>query len=111
MASARLVRPGEADSPPREARAAPVIYTHADKDVEPAVALRQYLPTATTDRVTDTPGELDIVVSETGEVESVRLVSSTNRFQERMLVAAAPCTPSSCGSPSTSSLRAKTGWW
>lgn len=83
------LRAGEADSPPPEAGAGPLIYTHADKDVEPAVTLRQYLPSVTTDRVTDTPGELDIVVSETGEVESVRLVSPANRFRERMLVAAA----------------------
>ena len=32
---------------------------------------------------------LDMIISETGEVEHVKLISIANRFQERMIVAAA----------------------
>ena len=37
----------------------------------------------------DQLGVLDLIISETGEVEHVKLISIANRFQERMIVAAA----------------------
>jgi TonB family protein len=66
------------------------VYTAAAEDVEPAVLRRPHLPTrlpsgATSEEI----GVLEIVVSATGAVEQVRLVSTSNRYQDRMIVAAA----------------------
>ena len=88
---------GEPDSVPRElggapviyAPAVPVIYTPADAEVIPAVMLRPYIPSTGPHPAPAETGVLEIVVSETGIVERVRLISTANRFQERMLVAAA----------------------
>ncbi len=70
------------------------IYSDARTDVEPPVLLRPKLPTqppATVDP--EDIGILEIVVSATGVVEQVRLISNANRFEERMLVAAAKAWP------------------
>jgi TonB family protein len=66
------------------------VYTAAAEDVEPAVLVRPHLPSRPP---SNTPSEeigiLDIVVSATGAVEQVRLISTSNRYQDRMIVAAA----------------------
>ena len=72
-------------------RAAPAIesasniYSASDPSVVPAVMLRSYLASVASEGGS---GELEIVVSETGVVERVRLISP-HHFQARMLVAAA----------------------
>jgi TonB family protein len=66
------------------------VYTSGAEGVEPAVLIRPHLPSRPP---SDTPSEqigiLDIVVSATGAVEQVRLISTSNRYQDRMIVAAA----------------------
>jgi TonB family protein len=66
------------------------IYSADAIDVEPAVLVRPQLPsdpppTAPREQI----GILEIIVSATGEVERVRLVSPSNRFHDRMIVSAA----------------------
>jgi periplasmic protein TonB len=66
------------------------VYTAAAEDVEPAVLARPHLPSRPpTDATSEEIGVLEIVVSATGAVEQVRLVSTSNRYQDRMIVAAA----------------------
>lgn len=66
------------------------VYTADAEDVEPAVLRRPHLPTRPPAEATpEEIGLLEIVVSASGAVEQVRLVSASNRFQDRMLVAAA----------------------
>jgi TonB family protein len=66
------------------------VYTADAEGIEPAVLVRPHLPSHPP---LDTPSEqigiLDIVVSATGAVEQVRLISTSNRYQDRMIVAAA----------------------
>ena len=84
---------GNQVAPAREAlwRAAPAIesasniYSASDPSVVPAVMVRPYLASVASEGGS---GELEIVISETGAVERVRLIS-THHFQARMLVAAA----------------------
>jgi hypothetical protein len=64
-----------------------ITYSEADDDVEPPRISRQQLPRKP-DPGMDT-GYFDVIISETGIVESVQLVSPMRRFQERMLMAAA----------------------
>jgi hypothetical protein len=66
------------------------IYADGAVGVEPAVLMRPALPsepptTASVDEI----GVLEILVSATGIVEHVRLISTANRFHDRMIVAAA----------------------
>jgi TonB family protein len=66
------------------------VYTVEAEDVQPAILTRPHLPsrppsTATPEEI----GILEIVVSASGAVEQVRLVSTSNRFHDRMIVAAA----------------------
>jgi TonB family protein len=66
------------------------VYTAAAEDVEPAVLRRPHLPTRLpSDATSEEIGVLEIVVSATGAVEQVRLISTSNRYQDRMIVAAA----------------------
>jgi hypothetical protein len=65
----------------------PVIYSSADRAVQPPVISRPQLPREPAPG-SDT-GYFDIVVDQNGDVETVKLVSPTRRYQERMLVAAA----------------------
>ena len=63
------------------------VYSAAEPNVKPARLARSQLPqepAATADT-----GYFDIVVDEQGDVESVKLLSPTRRYQDRMLVAAA----------------------
>ncbi|HXE79578.1 MAG TPA: energy transducer TonB [Vicinamibacterales bacterium] len=65
-----------------------VIYSAADADVRPATLLRPVLPAEPPPDVPpDQIGTLELIVDENGDVEHVRLISPSNRFHERMLVA------------------------
>jgi hypothetical protein len=66
------------------------IYSSRDRDVQAPVMVRPVLPTAPpTDIPADQLGTLELLVDERGNVEHVRLVSTFNRHQERMIVASA----------------------
>ena len=63
------------------------LYTSADPEVTPPVWYRRQLPTEPSpDSKT---GYFEIVIDTKGDVESVRLISPTRRYEERMLTAAA----------------------
>lgn len=65
-------------------------YGPGDADVTPASLSRPQIPTfEPVEGTIEEVGILDLLVDETGGVSQVRLVSPTNRFQERMLVSAA----------------------
>jgi TonB family protein len=66
------------------------VFTQADPLVTPAVLIRPHLPDRPPADVPEEQiGTLEFVVAESGAVEHVRLISPANRYQERMLVAAA----------------------
>jgi hypothetical protein len=72
-------------------RSAPTrLYTAADPGVFPPVLVKPHLPA---EPPSDVPpwevGTLEITVGTAGSVEQVHLISPYNRYQERMLVAAA----------------------
>lgn len=63
------------------------VYSAADPNVQPPVFLRPQL--ANQPAATAQTGYFDMVVSETGEVQIVKLFSPAHSFHDRMLVAAA----------------------
>jgi len=65
----------------------PESYSSSNGDVEPPRLRRQQLPRQP--EPGDDTGYFDITVGENGQVEQVQLVSPINRFEERMLLAAA----------------------
>jgi hypothetical protein len=66
------------------------VFQAGDPRVTPAVLIRPQLPDSPPPGVPDEHiGTLEFVVSESGAVEHVHLMSPANRYQERMLVAAA----------------------
>jgi TonB family protein len=66
------------------------VFTSGDPQVTPAVLIRPHLPEQPPPGVPDEQvGTLEFVVAESGAVEHVHLISPANRYQERMLVAAA----------------------
>ena len=66
------------------------MYREGDPGVVPARLERRYMPTASPEGVPAAQtGAFELVVDERGEVLQVRLVSPGNRYQERMLLAAA----------------------
>jgi TonB family protein len=66
------------------------VYTAEAEGVEPAVLMRPHMPSRPpSDAASEEIGILEIIVSATGAVEQVRLISSTTRYQDRMIVAAA----------------------
>jgi hypothetical protein len=71
------------------ASAAPAseLFTAANPDVDPPRITRQQLPRQP--EPGDDTGYFDVIITETGDVERVQLVSPMRRFQERMLMAAA----------------------
>ena len=74
---------------PRQAPAGQV-FEAGDPQVTPAVLIRPHLPDNPPPDVPEEHiGTLEFVVTESGAVEHVHLVSPANRYQERMLVAAA----------------------
>ena len=71
---------GRTDEPGR-------VYSAAETDVQPARLLRSQLPQEpAADART---GYFELLVDEAGDVEFVRLISPTHRYQDRILVAAA----------------------
>jgi hypothetical protein len=94
-AAAKSVKPAPAETdsipaPPPHSRAEPLpghVYSAAEATVKPARLTHSQMPqepAATADT-----GYFDIIVDEHGDVEFVRLLSPTRRYQDRMLVAAA----------------------
>ncbi len=76
--------PGE-----REERRRP-IYSRTDPEVVPAVLKRPQLPSVPEDSLAqEVSSELDLLIDVAGHVEQVRLVSPGNRFNDRILMAAA----------------------
>jgi TonB family protein len=76
--------------PPAVPEPDPNVYSSADEDVRPAALLRPHLPSEPPAGVErDQIGMLELTVSEHGTVEHVRVISPANRFEDRMLVAAA----------------------
>jgi len=66
------------------------IHAAGEEGVEPAILMRPQLPSRSPSTVpAEDVGILEIVVSATGAVEHVRLISTANRYHERMIVAAA----------------------
>ena len=66
------------------------VYTSAAQDVEPAVLMRPQMPSrSVANDKSEEIGVLEIIVSASGAVEQVRLISVSNRFQDRMIVSAA----------------------
>ena len=66
------------------------VFTGSDPQVTPAVLIRPHLPEQPPPGVPEEQiGTLEFVVTESGAVEHVHLISPANRYQERMLVAAA----------------------
>jgi TonB family protein len=66
------------------------VFQSGDPLVTPAVLIRPRLPDNPPPGVPEEQiGTLEIVVSASGAVEHVSLISPANRYQERMLVAAA----------------------
>jgi cytoskeletal protein RodZ len=66
------------------------VYTMADAAVIPPVLVRPVIPKEPPAGVPeDQIGTIDVLVDEQGDVETVRLRSPGNRYQERMLVSAA----------------------
>ncbi len=95
MTTATVAPPPSATAPPMPVTlsAPPVddaVYSPADAAVIPPVLVRPVLPREDPKGVPeDLIGTVDLLVDEQGDVESVRLTSPGNRFQERMLVSAA----------------------
>ena len=66
----------------------------------PAVLIRPHLPESLPPGVPEEQiGTLEFIVAESGAVEHVHLVSPANRYQERMLVAAAKTWQFQAGDP------------
>jgi TonB family protein len=66
------------------------VFSPADTQVTPAILIRPHLPDQPPPDVPEEQiGTLEFVVGESGAVEHVHLISPANRYQERMLVAAA----------------------
>jgi hypothetical protein len=62
------------------------IFSSLDSDVQPPVLVRPQLPSFPE---LESASLFDLLINEVGRVEQVRLVSPGNRFNDRMLTAAA----------------------
>jgi hypothetical protein len=87
LASDALPVPTEPAAPDMRNGGESVVYSSADRAVQPPTFWRPQLPREPAPG-SDT-GYFDIIVNENGDVEQVKLVSPKHRYQERMLVAAA----------------------
>jgi TonB family protein len=66
------------------------IFSARDAGVEPPSLARPQLPTTQTGNdALDQLSEFELLISRTGRVEQVRLISPGNRLNDRMLIAAA----------------------
>jgi hypothetical protein len=86
----RVIPPAAPPARPAPRVAAGRVFTNGDPKVTPAVLIRPHLPDSPpADVPEEQVGTLEFVVAESGAVEHVHLVSPANRYQERMIVAAA----------------------
>jgi TonB family protein len=86
----RVVPSSSATAGPAPGRGRGPVFDSSDPLVTPAVLVRPRLPDNPPPGVPEEQiGTLEIVVSESGAVDHVRLISPANRYQERMIVAAA----------------------
>jgi hypothetical protein len=88
--SVNLARAATIAAPPPPSPAEPVpgyVYSAAEQNVQPARLARPQLPQEPAP--TAETGYFDIIVDERGDVELVKLLSPTRRYQDRVLVAAA----------------------
>jgi hypothetical protein len=66
------------------------LFSPLDPDVEPATLVRPQMPTSRTPSGPDQRDSVfDLIIDQKGRVEQVHLVSPANRFNDRMLIAAA----------------------
>ena len=65
------------------------VYSHFDPDVTPPVFLRPQLPTQLLGGLRPDMNTLELIVSEIGRVESVRLLSTPKRLADMMLLSGA----------------------
>jgi len=79
--------PPSIEAQPRIEASSGRLYTVADREVRPPAWVRPQLPTPTSPDLR--AGYFDLIVNETGAVESVRLISPEGRYHDRILVAAA----------------------
>lgn len=66
-----------------------VIFDATSADVAPPTMKRPQLPSRVVEASAPDTGMLELLVNEAGEVDKVKLVSPSNRFEDRMIVAAA----------------------
>jgi TonB family protein len=79
-----LVTPTHPHQPSRD------LFSPADPDVEPATLVRPQMPSPRPPSGPDQRDSVfDLIIDQNGRVEQVRLVSPANRFNDRMLIAAA----------------------
>ena len=76
---------GATTAPPRT----PTIYTQDDKNVQPAVAVKQDIPAYPGRVAFDRRGVIEVVIDTTGGVESATMVESVDPVYNRLLLAAA----------------------
>jgi len=66
-----------------------VIFDATSPDVAPPIITRPQLPERAADTGAPDTGMLELLVNEAGEVDKVKLLSPSNRFEDRMIVSAA----------------------
>jgi hypothetical protein len=82
--------PGSLIMPTRPQERSRELFSPADLDVEPATLVRPQMPTSRAPSGPDQRDSVfDLIVDQNGRVEQVHLVSPANRFNDRMLIAAA----------------------
>jgi tetratricopeptide (TPR) repeat protein len=77
--------PPSAAVPPR----APIIYSQEDKNVSPAVAIRQELPPFPGRVTFDRTGVVEVIIDLSGAVESAAVIEPVEALYNRLLLAAA----------------------
>jgi len=83
-------RSGAVVAPEDDAVRDPAVFSPEDADVQPPRLVRPQLPSEPPPGTPEQDvGTLELLVDESGAVRHVRLISPRNRYQERMLVAAA----------------------
>jgi hypothetical protein len=82
--------PGSLITPTHPLERSRELFSPADLDVEPATLVRPQMPTSRAPSGPDQRDSVfDLIVDQNGRVEQVHLVSPANRFNDRMLIAAA----------------------
>jgi hypothetical protein len=75
-------------APPAAARL-PIIYSQDDKNVQPAVAVKQDIPSYPARVIFDRVGVLEVIIDASGGVESAMMVEPIDPLYNRVLLAAA----------------------